>query len=336
MFRKTLTILSLIGLLLSGGAWCMSYWGISYATPRFQGIQLCAGTFNCYDQRFLSATGYIFHPPWRFSRKREPATLATFSSMTPWRLWGIEYYWHLGASYPTMQIPLWMPTFLFASPCFALLYLPARRRRKRKKLGLCVKCGYDLRGSKDRCPECNLTFDPALVEELRRRAEQSQARMAHRLVRVDKSIVRKACVAVALLILLCAVGVWVAQSVKPLHLYSSFDINAIPGHPLLTEKVYDLKKARAQVVHTTAACDILDGRGGSGVCAIETTGPDAVGGDHGRGNPAEIHVPGPPNELLSDVGGGCRDCRHFRVSGGDRSVCPPQAAADAAVRRVRP
>ena len=27
-------------------------------------------------------------------------------------------------------------------------------RRKRKKLGRCVKCGYDLRGSEERCPEC--------------------------------------------------------------------------------------------------------------------------------------------------------------------------------------
>ena len=49
--------------------------------------------------------------------------------------------------------PLWIPPVLFSAyPLY--LISGVRRRRERKKLGLCLKCGYDLRGSKERCPEC--------------------------------------------------------------------------------------------------------------------------------------------------------------------------------------
>jgi hypothetical protein len=51
-------------------------------------------------------------------------------------------------------------TGCYAWPLVAAAILPTvwlrrqRRRRRWEKLGLCRKCGYDLRASKERCPEC--------------------------------------------------------------------------------------------------------------------------------------------------------------------------------------
>jgi hypothetical protein len=46
----------------------------------------------------------------------------------------------------------------------ALLVLPALAaiggmRRRRRIVGLCRNCGYDLRASKDRCPECGKAIE---------------------------------------------------------------------------------------------------------------------------------------------------------------------------------
>jgi MFS family permease len=45
---------------------------------------------------------------------------------------------------------------IVAGPCSLAL---THRYRKRRKLGLCMKCGYDLRASSDRCPECGTEFE---------------------------------------------------------------------------------------------------------------------------------------------------------------------------------
>jgi hypothetical protein len=54
-------------------------------------------------------------------------------------------------------VPYWIPTLITSLlPAMSLRrwiadHLQTRRRRK---AGLCPNCGYDLRASKDRCPEC--------------------------------------------------------------------------------------------------------------------------------------------------------------------------------------
>jgi hypothetical protein len=52
-----------------------------------------------------------------------------------------------------VEFPFWMPFLLAAAP-LAFAGRAARQRRVRLRRGLCLSCGYDLRGGGERCPEC--------------------------------------------------------------------------------------------------------------------------------------------------------------------------------------
>jgi hypothetical protein len=56
--------------------------------------------------------------------------------------------------------PYWLLALLFAAaPAYRLVTLRRRRAARRRGDNCCVRCGYDLRATPDRCPECG-TFAP--------------------------------------------------------------------------------------------------------------------------------------------------------------------------------
>jgi hypothetical protein len=59
---------------------------------------------------------------------------------------------------PTIGFPYWFAALTFAS--IPLDRLVLRRWRARCKEGFCNRCGYDLRASHGRCPECGQAFAP--------------------------------------------------------------------------------------------------------------------------------------------------------------------------------
>lgn len=57
------------------------------------------------------------------------------------------------SEYRAVVLPYWLVAIASAVLPLTVLLASARRRR-RKYEGLCPACGYDLRASPDRCPEC--------------------------------------------------------------------------------------------------------------------------------------------------------------------------------------
>ncbi len=165
MFRKTITILSLIGLLLSVVAWGVSYLNIYYYLAQGEGaIALARGSITWGK----GASLIILYSPNHYKNEEDADSHGALTGGP------IDYElisgWHYGefrdfatAFKPVFEVPrnvcvpMWVPTLLFLPGASACI-LPLVRRRKRRKLGLCLKCGYDLRASKDRCPECGTAF----------------------------------------------------------------------------------------------------------------------------------------------------------------------------------
>ena len=147
MIRKTLTILSLVGLVLSLVMWGVSYFNVSCVSVDAKSMRFCS----------LSSGLIIFvWVPELWGLQSSISSDGFKSWNTVWWPYSSSYRERPPGGY-AIAVPLWMPILLFAGVGCGLL--PHHHRRRCRKLGLCMKCGYDLRGSKDRCPECGTGFE---------------------------------------------------------------------------------------------------------------------------------------------------------------------------------
>ena len=176
----TLSALSLILCIATATIWVRSYW-------QAQGILLHSqsGT-NSWDVRLRCIEGTaIFGAQ---TVELPPQAGAGSSERTfEWR-WGVRmhsysfpgeswwkrrgFLWETTSGTFLTSSAGWLETWTLFVPCWLVTLLAAtlpalwlrqpQRRRFREQHGLCLTCGYDLRASPDRCPECGTPIAPGL------------------------------------------------------------------------------------------------------------------------------------------------------------------------------
>lgn len=128
-------------------------WVRSYRIPE----AFSYGTFEREDEIFISrgaislellayskpTTGWNYRTP---GETIFPICAQDINGDPDWRFVGSEY----SPSLNLFVLPLWSLCLLFILAPLAKLSMILRRDRE----GCCTRCGYDLRATPDRCPEC--------------------------------------------------------------------------------------------------------------------------------------------------------------------------------------
>lgn len=167
MKRRVFTILSAVSLLMFVAVcvlWVRSYWvkdNLTWVRPD-KGWIVASG-------RGLLVVNFLWfrdvparpRPPWRFEWERQSASSWQRPAGGVVRRIGFGYD-DTGPPAPGWRggfVPHWLVAAAFAA-LPAAWFIRWRRQRRGARCGLCPCCGYDLRATRDRCPECGRAVAP--------------------------------------------------------------------------------------------------------------------------------------------------------------------------------
>ena len=170
ILRKSIIVLSLPLFVTMGSLWVRSHWAsdeIAFLVGR-------------HDVLFVSGVG-AFRLTWYSDRpiRLEPGwTVIAPSPQSPlelcsYQLLGIGFDYgddYAVAGFPrqrhrTLVLPYWFTTTLAALPAILWSATLIKRLRRRSRPDHCRSCGYDLRVTLGRCPECGTWAQPIPVDE---------------------------------------------------------------------------------------------------------------------------------------------------------------------------
>jgi hypothetical protein len=169
-FSTLAIVVSLVACAATIALWIRSY-GVCDNVQRFEGDRAvgCSTTRGdlCLAWEWANSPGAFASFPSGFSYRTEPAIDA--NAIPPWQGFRVDALgFHFGTkrgylgSWRLVILPLWFVSsvFLIWPMWRACDWWKGIRRRLRAADGKCVSCGYDLRGSPDRCPECGTVARP--------------------------------------------------------------------------------------------------------------------------------------------------------------------------------
>jgi hypothetical protein len=114
--------------------------------------------FNCFGET-ITVISYPHHLYIQFQNTPQPSKIE-WGPQIPVRAEYLLVHANTGAGSFVLWLPHWLPMLLLSAfPLWRIV--EKRRQRKAARKGLCLHCGYDLRSSPDRCPECGAVAYPS-------------------------------------------------------------------------------------------------------------------------------------------------------------------------------